>query len=132
MSEIVNAEKSVVTLEDIEISLSIIIREYDLTKYRKFIVVILSYDKLAEKYFGFRIIDRKKPIEIHDPFTKLNRSFYIFTDFAKKYKNEENRIERFNDFYHFFMDLPISNGKGKFRIDFIPVKDEKELLEWQD
>ena len=130
MSDTRNVKKSVITLEDIEISLSIIIREYDLTKYRKFIVVIRSYDRLAEKYFGFRIIDRKKPIEIHDCFSKVDRSFYIFTDFAKKYKNEENRIERFNEFYHFIMDLPVHYGK--FRIDFIPIKDEKELSEWQD
>lgn len=131
MSVVVNVKKSVVTLEDIELALALKIREYDLVNYNKFIVVISSYDRLAEKYFGFRIKNRKKPIEIHDPtYTKSDRSFYIFTDFIMKYKNEENRIERYNDFYHFFMDLPVWNGK--FRIDFIPIKDEKELSEWQD
>lgn len=134
IGDVINAGKRFIDLDDIYISLLLKIHEYDLKKYNKFAVVISSYDRLSEKYFGFKILDRSKPIEIHDPDnTNAKTIFYIYTDFAKKYKNEENRIERYSEFYHFFMELPnVVNGVGKFRVDFIPIKDEKELLEWQD
>lgn len=126
--EVINVEKSIIDLEEIELKL--LIESHNFTPcYKKFVVVISSYD-MIKQYLGFKIIDRSKPLIIKES----KKTFYIFTDYPKNYKdNDTKRLkeEFWNEYYHFMMNLP-EKINGKFRIDFKPIENEEELTEWQD